>query len=122
METSSNTYTHSRQMKKYAFGIIVMLAGLILLGYNTGLIPYDWKRIFFSWQMLLIAIGVINLMNRESWVPGVILVSIGTFFILPRLFFLPVNFTHLFWPVLLITSRSCYPHQTSSPQRTMGRP
>jgi predicted membrane protein len=103
METSSNNYTHSRQMKKYAFGIIVMLAGLLLLGYNTGVISYEWKRILFSWQMLLIAIGVVNLMNRESWVPGVILISIGTFFIAPKLFFLPTNFIHLFWPVLLIT-------------------
>jgi predicted membrane protein len=104
METSSNNYTHSRQMKKYAFGIIVMIAGLLLLGYNTGLIPYEWKHIFFSWQMLLIAIGVINLMNRDNWVPGIILISIGSFFILPRLFFLPDNFTHLFWPLILITA------------------
>jgi|WetSurMetagenome_2_1015567.scaffolds.fasta_scaffold248086_2 predicted membrane protein len=104
METSSNNYTHSRQMKKYAFGIIIMIAGLLLLGYNTGLISYEWKHIFFSWQMLLIAIGVINLMNRDNWVPGVILISIGSFFILPRLFFLPDNFTHLFWPLILITA------------------
>jgi predicted membrane protein len=54
--------------------------------------------------MLLIAIGVINLMNRDNWVPGVILISIGSFFILPRLFFLPDNFTHLFWPLILITA------------------
>jgi predicted membrane protein len=102
MENSSKEEVGGRSTRKYAFGIIIILIGLILLGSNWGFITPGWRHIFFSWQMLLIAIGVISLSSRESWVPGVILVTIGGFFLLPRLFFLPEHFSHLFWPVILI--------------------
>ncbi len=104
MENSANGTTEGRRNRKYVFGIIVILIGLVLLGSNWGFISYGWKHIFFSWQMLLIAIGLISLSSRDNWVPGVILVTIGGFFLLPRLFFLPPNFTHLFWPAILIVA------------------
>ena len=99
---SNSQSSNPRALKKYAFGVVIILAGLVLLSYNFGWISHGWKNIFFSWQMLLIVIGVVSLMSRENWVPGVILVSVGGFFLLPRLFFLPDNFVHNFWPLVLI--------------------
>ncbi len=101
---ANNTNQNPRMTKKVAFGMVILLAGLTLLAYNFGIITHHWKNIFFSWQMLLIVIGVISLMSRDNWVPGVILISVGGFFLLPRLFFLPDNFVHNFWPLVLIAA------------------
>lgn len=103
MDSNSKT-SAPRTSRKYAFGVVIILAGLVLLLHNFGFINHGWKNILFSWQMLLIVIGVISLMSRENWVPGVILVSVGGFFLLPKLFFLPENFIHNFWPLVLIAA------------------
>lgn len=106
MENKSVSYLKSKGMKKFVFGIIVIAAGLLLLLSNLDAMPWEYKRVFFSWQMLLIAIGLINLASRDSRLLGWILLSIGVFFILPRLpgVVLPHNFSGLFWPVLIIVA------------------
>src|SRR5665648_28554 len=96
-ENNSEKYSNCRRMKKYALGAVAILAGLILLGLNTGFIPITWKSIIFSWQMLLIAIGVISLFGRDSYVPGIILILVGGIFIIPKFGFLPFNIHSLFW-------------------------
>jgi predicted membrane protein len=52
--------------------------------------------------MLLIGIGIISLFSSESRTPGTILILIGGTFILPRIFDMPFNVMHLFWPIILI--------------------
>jgi predicted membrane protein len=56
----------------------------------------------FSWQMLLIVIGVISLLSSENKTPGIVLICVGGFFMIPQLFtdfFRSFNF---FWPTLFI--------------------
>lgn len=91
-------------MKKIVFGSIVILAGFVLLLLKTDAIADVWWDVFFSWQMLLIAIGLINLAARESRFLGWILVAVGGFFILPRIPGIGIgyDFTGMFWPLLLI--------------------
>ncbi|MFH0864627.1 MAG: DUF5668 domain-containing protein, partial [Bacteroidota bacterium] len=89
-------------MKKIIFGLILISAGVLLLLFNAGIIPHEYKHIIFSWPMILISIGVINIFSRESIFTGIILLLIGGFFLLPHLLILPGNFTHNFWPGLLI--------------------
>ncbi len=102
-ENHSEKYTINRRMKKYALGAVVILAGLMLLGLNFGMIPSTWRPIIFSWQMLLIAIGAVSLFGRDSYVPGIILILIGGIFIIPKFGYLPFSIHNLFWPALLIT-------------------
>jgi predicted membrane protein len=102
METTKENYPQKNPSRKIVFGVIVILAGLLLLMMNLGSLPYHLGHIIFSWQMLLIAIGIISLSRREGLVPGVILIMIGGFFILPRVFYFSFNMVHLFWPALLI--------------------
>ena len=90
------------QMKKYMLGVIVIVAGFLLLLSNTGFLPYELRHVLFSWQMLLIGIGVVSLFSSESRTPGTILILIGGIFILPRIFDLSFNVMHIFWPVILI--------------------
>ncbi len=102
METNENKHDNGSQMKKYILGVIVIVAGCLLLLSNTGFLPYELRHILFSWQMLLIAIGVISLFSSESRTPGTILIFIGGLFLLTRIFEMSFNVTHLFWPVILI--------------------
>jgi predicted membrane protein len=106
--------------KKFAFGFLVILAGVLLLAFNFNILPWDFKHIFFSWQMLLIAIGVISISNSESRTPGLVLILIGGFFLIPELFDFHIAFIKLFWPILLIAigvliilRRSLSPHEHS---------
>jgi len=102
MEPNEDKYSKHRPMRKYALGIVVIFAGFFLLLFNTGIMSYGVKHILFSWQMLLIVIGLISLFSSESRTPGYILLLIGGIFILPRIFEMPFNVMHLFWPLILI--------------------
>ncbi len=102
MNTSGENFIRRNRMKKFAMGLFAILAGLVLLAFNFDLLPGDFRHIIFSWQMLLIAIGVVSLAGNENRTPGLILISIGTFFILPELVDFHISFVKLFWPVLLI--------------------
>jgi predicted membrane protein len=102
METTAYFCHKQKRMKKIVVGIFLLTAGLLLLGFNTGHLDPTYRHIIFSWPVLLIAIGIINFCDRSSFWAGVILTSIGTFFLIPHLYVFNFNFIHLFWPVLLI--------------------
>jgi predicted membrane protein len=102
MENEVEKRCNNHRMKKFAFGFVVMLAGALLLAFNFDILPMDWKHIIFSWQMLLITLGVVSLIGREGRGPGLILVLIGGFFLIPKLFGYDISFIKVFWPVLLI--------------------
>jgi len=102
MDPSVENLVKRTRMKKFAMGFFAILAGLVLLAFNFDVFPGDFKHIIFSWQMLLIVIGVISLSGNENRTPGLVLITIGTFFILPELVNFHVSFVKMFWPLLLI--------------------
>ncbi len=102
MEKYIENHSENKRMKKVVFGIIVVIVGALLMASNFGYLPYHLRNIFFSWQMLLIAFGLVNLVSSESKTTGLILISVGSFFLLPDLFDFSFNFIRLFWPLLLI--------------------
>lgn len=83
--------------RRALIGIFVVVIGVVLLLFNLRLIPYELYFIK-SWQMLLVAIGVFNFLNGKR-TPGIILVSVGTFFLLEE--YGPYDFRD-FWPVIVI--------------------
>jgi predicted membrane protein len=102
METSVEQIIRRQNMKKFAFGFVVIIIGLLLMAFNFDILPYSWKHVFFSWQMLLIAIGIISLFGGDSRLPGTILLFIGGFFLIPEIFVMHISFFKLFWPFILI--------------------
>jgi len=62
-----------------------MGAGVLLFAFNAGLLLPVYKKIVFSWQMLLIAIGFVLFFSRTNWFGGIVLMLVGGFFILPKL-------------------------------------
>jgi predicted membrane protein len=91
---------------RFLIGILLIVAGLILIVKKSSVLPepldYFIDDIIFSWQMLLVAIGVITLVGSDNKTPGIVLISVGGFFLIPELFtdfFRSFNF---FWPALFI--------------------
>ena len=102
MEPNEVNRHDGRQRKKYALGVIVIIAGILLLIDKTGFLPFEVQHILLSWPMLLIAIGVVSFSSSESRTPGTILILIGGIFLLSRIFELSFNVMHLGWPLILI--------------------
>ena len=94
--------TSHNQNRTLGFGILIILAGLVLILHQMRILPPRLDDVLISWQMLLIVIGVYNLFFTQSRIAGFILIAVGGFFILPEIFDLPYNFRRIFWPVLLI--------------------
>lgn len=85
-----------QSQKRLALGIFLIAIGVLFLLRNLDII--DLPGYFYSWQMLLIGIGVFNFItgNRPA---GFILIAIGGVFLLPDI--MRFNFFDL-WPIILI--------------------
>lgn len=79
-----------------------MFLGLFLIADLADIVPWRMRDFIFTWQVLLIVLGIIFISNKESKGTGVILIAIGGFFLLPRFFELPYYWRSLFWPSMLI--------------------
>lgn len=97
-----NPVHNGLKRKSLVFGLIVLGLGLTWLMKNFGMLSENAWDIIFSWQMLLIAIGVINIASDSSRGIGWILIAVGGFFLISDIFDLPTSFRHVFWPALLI--------------------
>jgi predicted membrane protein len=83
-------------------GIVLMFIGLFLIADLADIIPWRLRDFLFTWQALLIFLGIIFLAQRDGKGTGVILIAIGSFFLLPKFFELPHYWRSLFWPSILI--------------------
>lgn len=90
------------QRKSMIIGLLVLGLGAFWLMHNFNLIsPAFWDHII-SWQMLLIAIGLVNVAGVGHKGFGWALIAIGGFFLLSDIFSWPISFRNVFWPALLI--------------------
>ncbi|MEA1886452.1 MAG: DUF5668 domain-containing protein [Bacteroidota bacterium] len=87
---------------KIAIGVVLILLGFMLIIRNTGFMPNYFEDIIFSWQMLLIAIGFIMTLGTGNKTPGLIVMAVGGFFIIPEVLDIPFRTYRLFWPAVLI--------------------
>ena len=89
-------------------GIVLMILGLFLIADLADIVPWRMRDFLFTWQALLIFLGIIFLSNKENKGTGVILIVIGAFFLMPKILdesrfvHLPDYWHRLFWPSILI--------------------
>ena len=83
-------------------GIVLMFLGLFLIADLADIVPWRMRDFLFTWQALLIFLGIIFISSKESKGTGVILIAIGSFFLLPKFLDLPYYWRSLFWPSMLI--------------------
>lgn len=87
--------------KKIVFGSILAIAGVLLLLFNIGIIPYELKYIFFSWASLFLAFGLIYICDRKKRTFGIVLLAISALSYLHH-FDISFQFGEIILPVVLI--------------------
>jgi len=87
--------------KRFYFGVILIVVGVILILERLNLIPESMVDVLISWQMLLIGIGVLSLIggNRTA---GTILIVVGGTFMIPELITVPHEIRRIYWPLILV--------------------
>lgn len=81
--------------------LLVALAGLILVD-NFDFFQIPWREYIFTWQSLLIFLGLIFIAKHESKTTGLILIAVGVFFLVAKYYDFPVSLRRLFWPAVLL--------------------
>jgi len=101
MEREPQTFRRSGRAH-LLLGIVLMFLGLFFIADLADIIPWRLRDFLFTWQALLIFLGLIFLSNKENKGTGIILIAIGSFFLLPRIIDVPNYWRSLFWPSILI--------------------
>lgn len=98
-------------------GIVLVLLGVAVLAEIVDAVPWRMRDIIFSWQMILIILGIVFISGQDSKSTGYILLAIGAFFLIPKFLNVPDYWRGLFWPsvlilagVLVIFNRGKRPH------------
>ena len=121
--------------KRHVVGLIFVLIGLVLIIDNIRFMPDFIPWWIWTWQFLLITIGVFSLITSDKVGPGVVLIGVGTIFLLsdilpdvwPGFFDLFTNDTNLFWYLVLIVVGVSLilrrkTHRSESTKSHSGRP
>ncbi|OAV71102.1 putative membrane protein [Bacteroidales bacterium Barb4] len=102
MDINQHVHRHAHQhayhhrLNTIATSLVFIAAGFLFLAHNFGLIDNELFHCVFSWQMLLIVLGVLQLIKRHL-MGGLVLVAVGAYFLIP----LDMGVRE-FWPVFLI--------------------
>lgn len=89
------------QLKRVLTGSILIAFAGILFADNFGILPIEWSQYIYTWQMLLIAIGLVFIVKRGSRSTGIILMGIGGYFLAEKIFGYQYDFRHLLLPSML---------------------
>ncbi len=93
---------NDRHDKRLGIGIVFLFLGSIFLFNNMGVIPNMLKHYLFSWQMILIVVGLFMLASNKNKRTGFILISLGVFFIVPDILgFGRIRLGQL-WPIIFV--------------------
>lgn len=87
--------------KRIVIGLVLIAIAGLLFADNFNILPWNWEHYVFTWQMVLIVIGLISLAKNKSRTTGIILISVGAFFLAAEFFNYPFGIRHLFWPAIL---------------------
>lgn len=100
METISG---NNRNSSHLIIGILLVIGGILLIGEVSNIFPWRLREYLFTWQAFLMILGLIFIAGRDSKPTGFILLAIGAFFMLPKIFrHLDFDWGSIFWPVMLI--------------------
>lgn len=101
MNSYQNKCKHKRRNKGLTFSLLVIIAGIALLMRNTGMMDENTASIIFSWPMIIIAFGILN-MNKNEYGFGIVMLLVGGYFLYTKSFGYELSFGAYFWPSLFI--------------------
>lgn len=83
-------------------GILLIAIGSLIFLDNFGIVDIHWQYDIFNWQVVLIVVGLFMLCDKGSRTAGIVLIAIGTFFLLLRYVDFSGTIRKLFWPAVFI--------------------
>jgi predicted membrane protein len=87
---------------RVTLGLIIIIIGSLFLLYSLDYIDFNIAHIFFSWPFLMFVVGLLIIINSHNKLFGLILLAIGTIFLIPRIF-PDIEINHgVIFPVLII--------------------
>lgn len=102
VDKKGKEYHKRKANKRSLMGIIFIVVGLVLIASKLDVISDSVRHVIVSWPMLLIGIGAFNILTNKNYSSGLILITIGSFFILPRMFDIPFEVKDMFWPAIFV--------------------
>ena len=91
-----------RNTGRAILGIVLILIGIAFVGRTLNLIPHGIIHYIFSWQMILIILGIIFVSSDHNRTTGWILLVLGLVFLIPDIIDISYPIRRLFWPSILI--------------------
>ncbi len=91
-----------KKSNKSVVGIIFVLAGLFFAARYMNIVPNFIERFLFSWQALVIMIGIILTVKKENSRTGIILIIIGGIFLISKFNFFWFDLSGLWFPAILV--------------------
>lgn len=67
----------SLQFTRGTLGLLVIIAGILLLSFNLGLLPLQYKDVVFAWPTLFLLIGLFKVLQGGRLIVGLIFLAIG---------------------------------------------
>ena len=89
----------NRNLGRAILGIVLILVGVAFIGRTLDIFPHRIIHHIFSWQAILIVLGIIFITTRENKSTGWILLIIGLVFLVPDMLYIPYSVRRLFWPL-----------------------
>ena len=100
-EIKQETYSRHYDARNVIGILLVALGGLFLLD-SMDLIDFNIARVIFSFPAILIILGVVLVLNTSRRLLGSMIMIVGIFFMIPRIFPWVYYDSHIIFPVLLI--------------------
>ena len=100
-EMKQENYKRNYDSRNVIGIILVVLGGLFLLD-SMNVIDFNVARVIFSFPAILIILGIVLLLNTTKRLLGVMILIVGMFFMVPRIFPFVYYDGHIVFPVLLI--------------------
>ncbi|WP_462318567.1 LiaF transmembrane domain-containing protein [Marinilabilia sp.] len=83
-------------------GITLVIAGIVFLAGNLGMIPHELWDLIARWPTIFLIFAFVNL-GKKKFIPAIIFVAIWLFFVFPDVFpDVRTDEIWNYWPVLLI--------------------
>ena len=88
-------------IKKAVFGLVLIAAGALLLAKNMGYLPQNVSDVIFTWPMIFVTLGFVNLFGR-GFIGGLTMLLVGFYFLPLEPLGLSMDVKQLVIPVGLI--------------------